>query len=422
MTSADPILSALATLGETAAADSKRKLADSKKNQTEALRACANKDLTALTALLDQGMSPNFLGEREGGLRSPLQFAMTHRWSEGIDALLAAGARDGALGELWEGQNTASPALLVAAQIPDGVNFFKVLAKETDPKLREQGIRRGLMEVSLCVSLLTRVDAAEISFDAAKAAFSGFINTGSGRAHAEVEASLCALLERFPKCCESPNRAWIKVLDEDMPKLCKALARAGIAPSSPNWSTAMEANNFQDHWLGCAPSRLIKKTSGSYYAYRSIDKATIEVGALARAALRGSVNTLASLLQIAPLKALFSADSTGREALSYARAPEGLKALSEAGIDLSEVKDDQGRNPLHQACRFAYGKKAVETLCRIRPEWVEERDADGKRPIELSQPKDAPGFALIFDKVGLRDALKGRKGKRTGEASKPRRL
>lgn len=423
MSQNDPILNAIARLGEQEAADSKRKLIDSKKNQTEAMRACANKDFGALQALLAQGLSPNFFAEREGWSRSPLQMCVSNQWSEGVDALLAAGASDGGEMFLQRGKSGyAEPAILTAASHGDANNFFKILPTESDPKLRSEALRAGLQQVGMCAQILSSADGSSIAIEDAKIAFERFASHASNRAHADTEAAMCALLERFPGCCSNPERAWSKALDEDMPKLCKALARAGVSPGNAEWTTPLSSADFPEYWKGRAPSALIHRTRSSYYGFSSIEKARLQCGAIARAARAGSINVLASLLQIAPLKALFEQDEQGREALSYASSAEGLKALAEAGLDLSGVKDAEGRNPLHQACRFGYSKKNVELLCRARPEWVDERDAAGKRPIELCEARDAAAFALIFDKIGLRDAVKGRRGKRTGEAAKPRRL
>lgn len=440
--SSQPLLSELSRLSQLSAQMEKPKQerkvrADTKKNRLALFDACETRNLHELTRLIEIGAPLDILNERDlsSSKRTLFSVCAVHNWTDGIHALLEAGASEKSIPGYFAPPPKAAPGraqsqsamscLELAASFGQTDAFMALFEAHDEPTqakaiglihepelfLACQGMgKQSLFEPARLDQMLL---ASVESLDPTHAG-----NTKNSPKCAAFDAiSKLRATRDNPKACAD---LWIRALGFSRPGVLQGLASRGIPLPAEGLPIVPKRQISQakalSSWINSKKSptnwdanRIIHEYNAESEKPLTLDLATASLALASH--YQNTHDNAYALCAIEPLRRALLDSPLGLHLLARSLDSRLYKRLSGLGADLSSFVDDLGNCPLHRAIKNE-SKTTVETLARIHPGWISHRNAEGKTPIEMMPENQRSSMSALLDQIGMRDGLRGRSGSR----------
>lgn len=403
--------------------------ADTKKNRQALLKACNEQNLDELRRLIDLGVPLNFAEDPDSvgpRWRTALGICARENWTPGILALLGAGANEAEI-EGYFDNNRNEPALAIAA-CQGNLAAFGALFGAYDEARQKKAIFL-IRHPALLAPIEAHGKSALIDdkkMGEMLAACIPHLDPGNGSE--PLSASACSVFEtlaarmdlRGERGAKLREALWAQaILSNAGAGALQGLAQRGVEPPSDGHVEITPAGTLShnlcfERWLTITPDPRSWDPGNTRIAFsdQAKEPTRVPMAALALARGNGEKDGAAyALCAIPALRSQLTASEWGRFVLARKPDPAIHRRLASLGEDLSTFRDEEGSTALHRAIASHQNKATIEALARACVEWLGMRDAKGRMPVELLNGRHAD-LAVIFDQIGMRDGLKGRRGKR----------
>lgn len=422
--------------------------ADTKKNRIALIQACERKAIDALRELIGLGAPINIINEKNpasASERTPLAVCANNGWMEGVVELLAAGAKEEDI-----------PGLLVDEKgqpLPEGKR--PALALETAAHRRqaemlealwgsysEQAQRRAIKKVRDAECFLViqklgrgheieRVSKIQIIKECLPGLDSAAQSTVEGIRKNQAFDALAGELG-VQKSPQLLNDLWKIALGLRKPGILQGLAEKGAMPIHEKITIEREKDLgtywAMPQWVEVKPSPTRWNPNAMETVWGPAAPTVLELGLGSAAALiegrhpqQRQMPALKALMAIPDLAHQLGGCPIGQHYAIRGQDAEVFERMKAHGVRVEDLRDGAGRNPLHMACESDASKADLEKMARVCTEWISQRDGKEKTPVELirdREKKDA--MSVVFDKVGMRDALGGKRGAKKPAAKRAR--
>lgn len=416
--------------------------ADTKKNRAALADACRSRAIEPLRRLIAIGAPLNFLVERAANPRERtlLGICASSGWVEGLRELVDAGADEQLIPEfLRAGDGSPAKPLgvccLVAACDQNRHEAFAYLFPLHGPAersaalaeiknasiylaARQAGAAGAIPEPRKTEMLLSALDGIDPASESSEAAST----------RSQAFDALCEDL-RVAERPELANPLWIRALKRSRPGLLQSLASRGLLLGPGSTVEIVPSHDLQVHsaplkWRQSKSVPLRWDPDNIVHSWRTEADRPIAMG-LASAAAALSVggsdhNALRALCSIAPLREELFGSEIGLHYLAQISDAGLHRRLVDLGMDLSIARSFGGGNPLQSSIKRGDAKANIEALARLCPEWIVQHDADGKNALDLAGKDRQQSFSILFDQIGMRDAMNGKLGSRKTVATRRR--
>ncbi len=385
---------------------------DSNKNQMALMKACQEKNIENVQKMLDLGLSPNFLANRQGHMQSPLALCVQNDFIEGIFLLLEHGAQEDTLqaqylatGEYsWPAQSAIGKA--ISKNNPDVLEILYQTHKNSTSLEFIFNSPRSYK----CIDMLSELGYFKEQEEHPKfkkfvsSLFSSLSRWNSLSGIKTIKKLLQTTPATLPKYAQD---LWRSCIIFDHWKLCQKMAEEGIAPSNWTFSYHAQSSYVHEHHIPVDFYDVKKTTYGQQFNLKASTN-MLQLDPISFALNNNSVNCVNAFLQIPQFKDMFCrpTNQPGHQIAAYADI-KCLSLLAKNGIDLSMIKDATTLdNPMHilakQTRSYNFSKTKLQTYLLTNPQWALERSESNKTPVEYFDSKLAPQAQMIIDSFVLK--------------------
>lgn len=403
----------------------RKKRADTLKNRKALLLACQEHDLPALEALIELGAPLNFLNGGSYQNRSLLGICAHGNWVPGLEALVGAGASEQAIEGFFALPEHRS--CLQVAAFAQAMEAFVFLFNTHDHEARVKAIA-GISKPTFYPALSMLGYADHISQrtlrQMAHACLRSLpIGLANDPAHAPLAAAFDAITAKLAANGDQEigEALWVAAL-KGSPELIQALAKRGVPLPADGLVGIIPAAEV--YWVNALASWgtmvLAPRTwdaNHMNHVYNAEGSSVIRVGLATAALIVSSGHDLSCVYALSAIPALreeLCGSALGRHFLARHACAKLLARLARGGFDLLEVATDRGSNPLHLLSERSGTKTDIETFARLCPDWISQRNGDGKTPFDLLPANRQASISVLFDQIGMRSG-----GVKRGARKKP---
>jgi len=369
------------------------------KARAELMTAVSRKNFTALSALMERGIDPNFIINKYGSWQSPLGFAVMSDWLDGVLALTRAGAVESVARERHKSEDQASAAerrdreykMSRWKHIRSWQIFESLIRSEEDAEQLEYVVQSATHDPRKALVLLIEGKHGLLAGAQWSALERVALTDLSTRQVAEGNVSLVLLDHLWntmpERLAASSDIRWEVAIRSDKPRLIATLAKNG-SPAPKNWSGYARSADFPDiaRLGGIAQLTRMTKASAEGAALESGEKETKKIRAplWTLAALRGATEALSVLGEIPAIREAALADPRTPVFMAFVGRAEVLKELARQGLDLQSCVSANHETPMHTACAgYNPSKTHLMDMARLCPDWLTVKNSRGLTPLEL---------------------------------------
>lgn len=412
---------------------------DTKKNRKALFDACSSRDLAELGRLIDLGVPLSFCeADRDKKLSTPLSLCAAADWPQGLRALLAAGASEAEIPDFLDARHPQRPdtplreSALERAARHRSAECFKIL-HPLYPADRQARAVATIREPAMYLAAESLGVAASIPAKSHRAMAIDWLHlldpSHDGQPKAELARSAFDAASRNAGMASDPegnNALWVHAVTRCSPAAVQALAARAIALPPGGLLSAIPKDHVSlrrslKAWKRLQPSSWNPKHMQEQHTPEA--SVAVKAGLATVAAMQGSEASFGcahALCAIPALRDELLEHPLGRHMLAHCDHLALLRRLGALGTDLASIRDEAGRNPLHTAAIRQASKADLEAIARICVDWISQRDEDGKIPSDFIDADRKQPMVMLFDKIGMRDALGGKRGPKTAPAKRKR--